>query len=140
MPRNGWGAARRRPSRPPADSPNQRVATSPAVGYYAPRDGIAVGRHVRAGDLLGSVDVLGVRQAVVAPVDGAVGRLYAAAGEAVEYGQRLVRVDGIDRTGGARPAEQEPLSAGRSAAAVAPASKRRPRAGADTASPGAARR
>ena len=33
---------------------------------------------------------------VVAPADGRLGRLYAAAGEAVEYGQELVRIDGVE--------------------------------------------
>jgi len=42
---------------------------------------------------VGYVDCLGVRQDVVAPADGFVGRLLAQAGEAVEYGQSLVHVD-----------------------------------------------
>jgi biotin carboxyl carrier protein len=75
----------------------RRTATSPGVGYFSPRDGLAVGQPVKAGDSLGHIDVLGVRQDVVGPVDGVVGRILATVGEAVEYGQELVRIDGIDR-------------------------------------------
>jgi biotin carboxyl carrier protein len=67
--------------------------SSPAVGYYQPRDGLAVGASVRGGDLLGHVDVLGVRQDVVAPEDGIVAVLSAQPGEAVEYGQTLARLE-----------------------------------------------
>jgi biotin carboxyl carrier protein len=47
--------------------------------------------------VLGLIDVLGVTQPVVAPADGVIGRVLASAGEAVEYGQELVRIDGIER-------------------------------------------
>ncbi|HEY8167172.1 MAG TPA: biotin/lipoyl-containing protein [Candidatus Limnocylindrales bacterium] len=80
------------------------VAMSPGVGYYATRDGIATGSQVRAGDVLGHVDVLGVRQEVVAPGDGIVARLLADAGEAVEYGQDLVRLEPVARADPAREA------------------------------------
>ena len=76
-----------------ADPPAATVATSPAVGYFTPREGWTGGRRVRSGDVLGFVDCLGVRQEVLAPVDGFVGRLLAQAGEAVEYGQSLIHVD-----------------------------------------------
>ena len=76
------------------ESANQPiVATSPAVGVYQPRKGLEVGMRVRAGDRLGTVDVLGVREDVVAPVDGAIGLSLAEAGEAVEYGQELIRIE-----------------------------------------------
>ena len=82
---------------PPAEGQRRergRVAISaPAVGYYQPRDGLAVGMTVRGGDLLGHVDVLGVRQGVVAPEDGILATLSAEAGEAVEYGQTLARLE-----------------------------------------------
>jgi biotin carboxyl carrier protein len=73
------------------------IATSPGVGYYATRDGIATGSQVRSGDVLAHIDVLGVRQEVVAPGDGIVARLLAEAGEAVEYGQDLVRLEPVSR-------------------------------------------
>jgi biotin carboxyl carrier protein len=68
------------------------AATSPAVGYFVPRRELAVGAHLAQGDLLGWVDVLGVRQEFVAPVDGLVGRLLAEPGDPVEYGQELVHL------------------------------------------------
>lgn len=92
----------------PADGPidvaarreRGRVAiTSPGVGYYQPSDGLAVGMSVRGGDLLGHVDVLGVRQQVVAPEDGILATLAAEAGEAVEYGQTLARLEPAEGRG-----------------------------------------
>jgi methylmalonyl-CoA carboxyltransferase small subunit len=69
------------------------MVTAPAVGYYTPRDGMRVGQPVAAGDVFGWVDVLGVRQDVVAPLAGIVGRLLVAPGQAVEYGQELLQID-----------------------------------------------
>lgn len=74
------------------------VATSPAVGIYNPRRNLAIGMLVRAGDKIGSVDVLGVQQDVVSPVDGIIGSSLAEAGEAVEYGQELVRIEPPEQT------------------------------------------
>lgn len=78
---------------PAADRSSASVARAPAVGYFSPRPDLAVGLPVRAGDDLGHVEVLGLRQMVHAPVDGIVGRLLAEDGQAVEFGQDLVRVD-----------------------------------------------
>ncbi len=77
--------------------PGLVVATSPAVGVYHPRRDLAVGMPVRAGDRIGWVDVLGVQQDVIVPVDGLIGSSLAEAGEAVEYGQGLVRLDPPER-------------------------------------------
>lgn len=74
-------------------------ATSPAVGYFIPNEKTGVGRKVASGDTLGWVEVLGVRQEVVAPRDGTVGRLLAEPGQAVEFGQELVVVDVPRRAG-----------------------------------------
>ncbi len=75
-----------------ADSTRGGV-TSPAVGYFNSRDGVANGTKVVSGDVLGHVDVLGVRQEVVAPIDGVVGGLEVEAGQAIEYGQRIARIE-----------------------------------------------
>jgi biotin carboxyl carrier protein len=80
-----------------ADASTRQGATSPAVGYFTPNERTPVGRKVAAGDVVGWVDVLGVRQEVVAPRDGVVGRYLAESGQAVEYGQELVAVDGAVR-------------------------------------------
>ena len=63
--------ARRPAARPPkrggsASLPGS-VARSPAVGYFTPAPDLVVGRSVQAGDLLGSIDVLGIAQEVTAP-------------------------------------------------------------------------
>ncbi|MDP9482758.1 MAG: hypothetical protein M3P84_06000, partial [Chloroflexota bacterium] len=73
--------------------PFRAMATSPAVGFYQPRPGIAPGSRVRTGDPIGAVDVLGVPTEVVAPADGIVGASMVEPGEAVEYGQELVWVE-----------------------------------------------
>jgi biotin carboxyl carrier protein len=54
---------------------------------------VTPGRRVRSGDVIGHVDVLGVRVEVASPSDGVVGRVLAQSGEAVEYGQELLRID-----------------------------------------------
>ena len=83
-----------RPDSPPARGVAELdVATSPGVGYFTAREGLAAGSAVRGGDVLGHVDVLGVKVEVVSPADGIVSRVLADAGEAVEYGQELVRLD-----------------------------------------------
>jgi biotin carboxyl carrier protein len=75
------------------EEPGKVTAKSPAVGIYNPRRDLVVGIRVRAGDRIGSVNVLGVGQDVVSPVDGVIGSSLAEAGEAVEYGQDLVRIE-----------------------------------------------
>jgi biotin carboxyl carrier protein len=49
--------------------------------------------RVRSGDRIGTVDVLGVKQDVTSPVDGIIGSSLVEVGEAVEYGQELVRIE-----------------------------------------------
>jgi biotin carboxyl carrier protein len=66
------------------------------VGFYRPLRDLAAGSRIRAGDRLGFVDVLGVAQEVVAPVDGIVGAMLVEAGEPVEYGQEVVEVELLD--------------------------------------------
>src|ERR1035437_1984809 len=86
------------------------AAKSPAVGVYNPRSDLAVGMRVRSGERIGQVNVLGVNQDVVAPVDGVIGSSLAESGEAVEYGQELVRIELPERSAGrdaGRP-EREP--------------------------------
>lgn len=87
------GPGRHGSSGEPSSNPNRAVATSPAVGIFQPRPEMRPGTRVRAGDRLGFVDVLGVRQEVVSPVDGRVGATVVEGGEAVEYGQELVRLE-----------------------------------------------
>ena len=69
------------------------IATSPAVGIFEPGSRAVSGTRVRAGDSLGAVNVLGVPQEVLAPVDGIVGSTLIEAGTAVEYGQELIRIE-----------------------------------------------
>jgi acetyl-CoA carboxylase biotin carboxyl carrier protein len=88
-----------RPGRGPAASSDghrdapRNVATSPAVGIYRPRTDLAAGSRVQAGDRLGAVEMLGIPQEVVAPVDGIVGVSLAESGDAVEYGQELLVIE-----------------------------------------------
>lgn len=81
-------------ARPAAAADSRRgLVTSPAVGYFLLRDGMAARTQVRQGDLIGHIDVLGVRQEVVAGEDGVVRRLEVESGQAVEYGQPIARVE-----------------------------------------------
>jgi biotin carboxyl carrier protein len=72
---------------------SRSMATSPAVGIFQPGARAASGTRVRAGDVLGHVDVLGVPQDIQAPADGIVGTTLVEAGMAVEYGQELIRIE-----------------------------------------------
>ena len=83
------GAAAVREGR--ADGPI--IASSPAVGIFQPRPEARAGTKVRAGDRLGSVDMLGIPQEVVAPSDGVVGASLVEPGDAVEYGQDLIVIE-----------------------------------------------
>ncbi len=81
-----------------ARDPYRAVATSPAVGFFHPKAGTVAGSRVRAGDPVGSIDVLGVPTEVLAPADGIVGASLVEPGEAVEYGQELVWVELLSTT------------------------------------------
>ena len=74
-------------------SDSRSIATSPAVGIFQPRKDLSAGSRVRAGDRLGAVDMLGIAQEVVAPIDGVVGTSLVEAGEAVEFGQELITIE-----------------------------------------------
>lgn len=76
-----------------ARTESRKVATSPAVGIFQPRAELTAGTRVRSGDRLGAVDMLGVPQEVLAPVDGLVGTSLVEPGEAVEYGQELLVIE-----------------------------------------------
>jgi acetyl-CoA carboxylase biotin carboxyl carrier protein len=76
------------------------LVASPAVGYFAPRNGVEVGAKLRSGDLVGYVDVLGVRQEVVSPIDGALKGFEVESGQAVEFGQPIARVEAETAAGG----------------------------------------
>jgi acetyl-CoA carboxylase biotin carboxyl carrier protein len=71
--------------------PERTAAISPAVGVFRPTS--AVGARVRAGDRVAVVDMLGIPQDVVAPIDGAVVAVLPQAGDAVEYGEEVVLVE-----------------------------------------------
>jgi biotin carboxyl carrier protein len=69
------------------------VVSSPAVGYFASRAGVELGSKLRSGDPVGYVDVLGVRQEIVSPIDGALKAFEVESGQAVEFGQAIARVE-----------------------------------------------
>jgi biotin carboxyl carrier protein len=75
-----------------SDPPTRAMATSPAVGFFRPRVDLPSGARVRAGDRLAMIDVLGVPQELVAPVDGLVGATFVEAGDPVEYGQEVIEI------------------------------------------------
>jgi acetyl-CoA carboxylase biotin carboxyl carrier protein len=77
---------------PRRDPPKGQVK-SPAVGLFTLRDGVSVGSKVRRNDILGIVDVLGIRQEVVSPGDGVLKAIEVESGQAVEFGQPIGRID-----------------------------------------------
>jgi acetyl-CoA carboxylase biotin carboxyl carrier protein len=83
--------ARRDEPRGIAAGPRRTLVTSPAVGVF--RAEAAVGARVRAGDRIASVDLLGIGQDVVSPIDGTVVEIFPQAGEAVEYGEDVAAVE-----------------------------------------------
>jgi biotin carboxyl carrier protein len=90
---NGTGAVRASLAAARRAERDGNVAYSPAVGVFHPGARAAAGTRVRSGDALGSVDVLGVPQEVLAPADGIVATTLVEGGTAVEYGQELVRLE-----------------------------------------------
>ena len=118
----------------PAAGPSRLIATSPAVGYFRPRAELHAGTKVRAGDRIGTVDVLGIAQDLVAPGDGLIGATLVAAGEPVEYGQAVIILEqlGEPRPRGAGTAAAEddaPAPAAAENDAPAPAAAEGERAG-----------
>ena len=99
---------------PVDEEPGVIVARSPAVGVYTPRRDLVVGMRVRSGDRIGFVDVLGVQQDVLSPIDGVIGSSLAEAGEAVEYGQELIRIE----VPGSDASTERPISDQKAATAV----------------------
>jgi acetyl-CoA carboxylase biotin carboxyl carrier protein len=83
---------------PVAEAPDNgtSMARSPAVGYFSPGRLMVLGATVQSGDLLGTIDVLGIAQDVIAPDDGIISRILAEDGQAVEYGQVLAQVDRLE--------------------------------------------
>jgi biotin carboxyl carrier protein len=77
----------------PAATPGTDPVVSPGVGYFLYADGLGPGLEVTAGDVIGHVEVLGVRHDVRVPADGTIRNLVAETGEAVEYGQTLVELE-----------------------------------------------
>jgi acetyl-CoA carboxylase biotin carboxyl carrier protein len=73
--------------------PVRGLVTSVAVGYFVARDNVKVGSTLRSGDIVGHIDVLGVRQEVVTPIAGVVRTMEVEPGQAVEYGQPIARVE-----------------------------------------------
>jgi acetyl-CoA carboxylase biotin carboxyl carrier protein len=63
------------------------VVTSPAVGMF--RVVAKVGSAVRQGDRIATVDLLGIPQDVLAPIDGLLSDVLVESGEAVEYGEEV---------------------------------------------------
>jgi biotin carboxyl carrier protein len=98
-----------RPAAEPVRDPDRVAATSPAVGVF--RVVASTGTRVRQGDRIAAVDLLGIPQDVVAPIDGILAELLVAPGDPVEYGEEVAVVAatratdaGVDGAAGAGPA------------------------------------
>jgi len=102
-------------------APGERrvVATSPAVGTFRAAADRGAGTRIRAGDRVGTVDMLGVAQEVTSPMDGVVGASLAESGDVVEYGQELVVIEFASAPASASASAPAPASAPASAPAPA---------------------
>jgi acetyl-CoA carboxylase biotin carboxyl carrier protein len=93
-PRSGGHVVPRPAPQAPAPAaprdPHRVIATSPAVGTF--RAITPVGSRVRQGDRIAVVDLLGIAQDVVAPIDGLLVEVLAGTGDAVEYGEEVAVV------------------------------------------------
>lgn len=98
-----------RPSDDP-DAERRAIATSPAVGVFRP--GASIGARVRAGDRIAIVDLLGIPQDVLAPIDGSLVDVFVQAGEAVEYGEAVAAVESEPPAAPAQPADDDAPAAG----------------------------
>ena len=76
---------------PAAARPEPAVAS--VVGIFKPV--AEVGARVRAGDRVAVVDLLGIPQDVVAPIDGTVVEIFPQAGDGVEYGEEVLLVEAV---------------------------------------------
>jgi acetyl-CoA carboxylase biotin carboxyl carrier protein len=84
--RPGSGAAGSAASAESRD-PHRAPALSPAVGVF--RAIAAIGTKVRLGDRIAVVDLLGIPQDVVAPIDGILVEVLVETGNPVEYGEEV---------------------------------------------------
>ena len=71
--------------------PRRTMVTSPAVGVFRPD--VKPGTRVRSGDRIASVDLLGIGQDVISPIDGTLTDVLPQAGEVVEYGEEVAAVE-----------------------------------------------
>lgn len=83
-------SARPQGAAPAAKDPTREAVTSPAVGVF--RATTTVGTRLRTGDKLGVVDLLGIPQDVVSPIDGILVDILVDTGDAVEYGEEVAVV------------------------------------------------
>lgn len=81
---------------PKADlTPSQTVVDAPMVGvFHHNRPPVALGRPIRAGDVLGLIEALSLLNEVYAPIDGEIVEMRVDNGQPVEYGQPLFILQG----------------------------------------------
>lgn len=79
---------------PAADSPAAVLfIVSPVVGYFRERDpAVVAGQEVSAGEIVGSVEALGIANDVVAPITGVIEEVLVPAGAAVHFGQPIAAI------------------------------------------------
>ena len=111
-----WALALEKPPAPPKPAPASRPrpaavpptgetadflqtrVESPIVGvFHEANVPIAVGHAVRAGDSLGSIEALALRNEVRSPDDGQVTEVHVEEGQPVEYGQTLFTLAPLER-------------------------------------------
>lgn len=80
------------PEAAPLAAPKELSVSSPAVGYFRAVVELRTGDKVNEGDKVGEVVALGIANDVTAGDGGEVDEVLVSDGDAVEYGQRLVKL------------------------------------------------
>ncbi|HOC30926.1 MAG: biotin/lipoyl-binding protein [Armatimonadetes bacterium] len=79
----------------PDHTPSQTVVDAPMVGvFHHNRPPVALGRPIRAGDVLGQIEALTLLSEVHSPFDGEIVEIRVDDGQPVEYGQPLFVLQG----------------------------------------------
>jgi biotin carboxyl carrier protein len=72
---------------------SSHVIEAPMVGYFSFADPpLTPGASVEAGETIGTITALGIVNEITATVSGQVDEVVVAEGEAVEFGQELIRL------------------------------------------------
>lgn len=75
------------------EGPREVAISAPCVGFFqAAKESLAQGSTVQAGEIVATIQALGIANDVVAPQTGEVTEILVRAGDPVQYGQEIARL------------------------------------------------